>query len=47
MTEAEICDPVKLILYFFKKAARVGRSNFVAFPRKDDVVVQSKIVSIF
>ena len=46
MTEPEICDAVKAILYF-KKGARVGQSNFVAFPLKDDVVVQSKIVSIF
>ena len=47
MTEPEICDAVKLILDFFLKAAHVAQSNFsnfVAFPREDDVVVQSKIV---
>ena len=43
MTEPEICDAVKVILYFLK-AARVGQSNFVAFPREDDVVVQSKFL---
>ena len=47
MTEPEICETNLIV---FLKAARVVQSNFsnfVAFPREDDVVAQSKIESVF
>ena len=42
MTELEICEAVKL-----GHVVQSNFSNFVAFPREDDVVAHSKIGSIF